>query len=287
MGTAEKPHEGPVHTVRVDGFWMDETEVTNDQFAAFVQATGHVTTAENVPKREDFPEEIRQDIKAEMLVPGANNFRMTKEAVPLDNPLQWWEYRAGANWRQPNGQGSTIKDRGNYPVVCVSFFDAEAYCKWAGKRLPTEAEWEFAARGGLDQTRYSWGSEMTPGGRWMMNTWQGAFPQEDKAEDGYHGPSPVKSYAANGYRLFDVSGNVWEWVQDWYSTKYFAASPGENPVNTVPDSDNPQGMPCRVIKGGSWLCNDCYCEAYRPGGRMETSPDTSTNHCGFRCVKDR
>ncbi len=285
MGTAEKQHEGPVHKARVDGFYMDETEVTNDQFAAFVKATGYLTTAEKTPKREDFPQEMRNGIPSEKLVPGANNFRPTTRPVPLDDPLYWWEYKPGAQWRHPDGPGSTIEQRGQYPVVCVSFFDAEAYCQWAGKRLPTEAEWEFAARGGLDQMRYAWGAEFKPGDRWMMNVYQGDFPLKDTAEDGFSGPAPVKSFAANGYRLFEVSGNVWEWTQDWYSLEFFRNAPLENPVNTTPDSNNPQGMPCRVIKGGSWLCSDCYCAAYRPGGRMEASPDTSTNHCGFRCVK--
>src|SRR6187397_1241199 len=175
MGSDHKPHEGPVHKVTVNGFWMDATEVTNAQFAAFVKATGHVTTAETAPKLEDFPEEDRQHIPKDMLKPGANHFKMTESAVELNDPLQWWEYKFGSNWKQPDGPGSSIKGKDDYPVVIVSFFDAEAYAKWAGKRLPTEAEWERAARGGKDQQKYVWGNEFRPGDRWMTNIWQGEF----------------------------------------------------------------------------------------------------------------
>lgn len=286
MGSDEKPHEGPVHKVTVEGFWLDETEVTNAQFAAFVKATGHVTTAEKVPKPEDFPPEVREDLKPELLKAGANHFKMSPAPVPLDNPLQWWEYKIGSNWRQPDGPGSSIAGKDNYPVVCISFTDAEAYAKWAGKRLPTEAEWERAARGGLERQKYVWGAEFRPGGKWMSNIWQGDFPVKDLAEDGFHGPAPVKSYPPNGYGLYDMSGNVWEWCQDWYSETYYANSPSYNPRNTVPDSQNPAGAPARVIRGGSWLCNDCYCEAYRAAGRQETTPDTASNHAGLRCAKD-
>lgn len=286
MGSSDKAHEGPVHKVTVDGFFMDETEVTNAQFAAFVKATGHVTAAEKVPKLEDFPEEDRPHIPPDMLKPGANHFKKTEAAVPLDNPLQWWEYKFGSNWKQPDGPGSTIAGKDNFPVVCVNYADAEAYAKWAGKRLPTEAEWEFAARGGKEQEKYTWGNEFKPGGKWMTNIWQGEFPVKDTALDGHHGPAPVKSYPPNAFGLYDMSGNVWEWTQDWYSETYFARSPAINPKNTQPDSNNPQGRPCRTIRGGSWLCNDCYCEAYRNAGRQETTPDTASNHAGFRCVKN-
>lgn len=287
MGSTDKPHEGPVHKVTVEGFFMDITEVTNAQFAEFVKATGHVTNAEKVPKLEDFPPEDRANIHPDMLKPGSNHFKGTPGQVALDNPLQWWEYQFGSNWRQPDGAGSSIAGKDNYPVVCVSFADAEAYAKWAGKRLPTEAEWERAARGGREQQKYSWGHEFRPGGKWMTNIWQGEFPVKDTAEDGFHGPAPAKSYPPNDYGLYDMSGNVWEWTVDWYSETFYASSPAHNPVNTVPDSNNPQARPCRTIRGGSWLCNDCYCEAYRAAGRQETTPDTSSNHAGFRCVKDR
>jgi formylglycine-generating enzyme required for sulfatase activity len=286
LGSDEKPHESPAHKVTVEGFWMDATEVTNTQFAEFVKATGYVTTAEQTPKLEDFPPEDRPNIPVDKLKPGANYFTGTTEPVPLNNPLQWWEYRLSSNWRQPDGPGSSIAGKDSHPVVCISFIDAQAYCQWAGKRLPTEAEWERAARAGAEQQRFIWGAEFRPGGRWMANTWQGEFPVKDSAEDGFHGPAPVKSYPPNAWGLYDMAGNVWEWTEDWYSESYFASSPQYRPKNTVPDNQNPQGRPCRVIKGGSWLCNDCYCEAYRPSGRQEASPDTATNHCGFRCVKD-
>jgi formylglycine-generating enzyme required for sulfatase activity len=242
--------------------------------------------AEKIPRREDFPADVRDQIPEDKLRPGANNFKGTPEPVPLDNPLQWWEYKFGADWRHPRGPGSDIKDYPNHPVVCVSFDDALAYCKWAGKRLPTEAEWEYAARGGLKHAKYTWGDEFKPNGKWMANIWQGDFPVKDLAEDSFHGTAPVKFYPPNGYGLYDMSGNVWEWVQDWYSEAFFATSPKRNPRNDVPDPNNPQGLPCRVIRGGSWLCNDCYCEAYRSAGRQETTPDTATNHTGFRCVKE-
>ena len=287
MGSNEKPHEGPVHRVTVEGFWLDATEVTNAQFAEFVKATGHVTTAEKVPKLEDFPAEDRQYLTPDKLKPGANHFKKTASAVPLDNPLQWWEYKHGSNWRQPDGPGSSIAGKDTHPVVCVSFFDVEAYAKWAGKRLPTEAEWERAARGGKEQQKYVWGNEFKPGGKWMANIWQGEFPTKDTAEDGHHGPAPVKSFSANDYGLYDMSGNVWEWTQDWYSTTYFAGGATYNPKNTVADANNPAGAPARSIRGGSWLCHDCYCEAYRAAGRQETTPDTASNHMGFRCARDR
>lgn len=286
MGSEDKPHEGPVHKVTVEAFWMDATEVTNAQFAAFVASTGYVSSAERVPRLEDFPEEVRKDIPTDKLRPGANNFRPCDAPVPLNNPLQWWEYRFGASWRHPDGPDSSIEGKDNWPVVCVSFDDVLAYCQWAGKRLPTEAEWEFAARGGLSQARYPWGNEFKPDGRWMANIWQGEFPVKATEDDGFAGRAPVKSYPANRYGLYDVSGNVWEWTADWYSESFYRTGPAYNPRNTEPSSDNPQGTPCRSIRGGSWLCNDCYCEAYRVAGRQETSPDTATNHTGFRCAKD-
>jgi formylglycine-generating enzyme len=286
MGSNDKPHEMPVHRVSVKDFWMDATEVTNAQFAAFVNATGYVTTAEKVPKLEDFPPEERSLIPPEMLKPGANHFKKTEQPVELNNPLQWWEYKFHSNWKQPDGPKSSIAGKENYPVVCISYFDAEAYCKWAGKRLPTEAEWERAARGGAEQQKYVWGKEFRPAGKWMCNIWQGTFPVTDTAEDGFHGPAAVRSYPPNAFGLYEMAGNVWEWTQDWYSESFYTQSPADNPMNTTPDSNNPQGRPCRTIRGGSWLCNDCYCESYRPSGRQETTPDTSSNHAGFRCVKD-
>ena len=279
-----RPQNGPVHKVEVSSFWMDVTEVTNAQFKAFVEATGHQTLAEKAPSAADFP-----NADPALLKPGANHFVGTKEAVSSFEggaELQWWEYKVGSSWKSPDGPGSSIEGKLNSPVVCVSWDDAVAYAKWAGKRLPTEAEWEFAARGGLEQKEFVWGDEMTPGGKYQSNIWQGEFPNKDTAEDGFHGVSPVKSYAANGYGLFDMSGNVWEWVSDWYADDYYTRSPVNNPPGSEPVSDPEQGQPCKVIRGGSWLCNDCYCGGYRPGARQRTTPDTSSNHTGFRCVKD-
>lgn len=284
MGSDRKPVEKPVHQVVLEGFWMDETEVTNAQFRAFVEATGYVTSAEKVPKKEDFPAGIRDRIDESMLQPGANNFRPTPEPVPLDNELAWWEYMKGASWRKPLGPaGADAKDTD--PVVCVNWDDASAYAKWAGKRLPTEAEWEFAARGGLSGNNYAWGDEMKPGGKWMMNIWQGEFPAKDAAEDGFPGLAPVKSYPPNGYGLYDMAGNAWEWTADWYESSYYATSPGYNPKGPPPSADNHQGQPSKLMRGGSWLCNDCYCEGYRPAARQFTTPDTASNHLGFRGVK--
>lgn len=285
MGSADLPHEGPIHRVTVEGFWMDATEVTNAQFAAFVQSTGYVTTAEKPPLPADFSPEQWAMIPEDKRAPGANHFKGAPAAVPLDDVLAWWEYKPGAFWRQPDGPGSSIAGKEQHPVVCVSFADAEAYARWAGKRLPSEAEWERAARGGLEWQPYVWGAEFLPDGRWMTNIWQGGFPVQDTAEDNFHGTAPVKSFPPNNYGLYDMAGNVWEWTLDWYSESFYSRSPDYNPVNTVPDADNHHGEPARVIRGGSWLCNDCYCAAYRPAGRQPASPDTATNHAGFRCVK--
>lgn len=284
MGSDAKEVERPPHRVSLEGFWMDETEVTNAQFRLFTEATQYVTSPERTPKKEDFPEDIRPQIDESMLKPGANNFRPTAEPVPLDNELAWWEYMKGASWRNPMGpDGPDARD--NDPVVCVNWDDASAYAKWAGKRLPTEAEWEFAARGGLAGKKYVWGDEMKPGGKWMMNIWQGEFPAKNSAEDGFPGLAPVKSFTANGYGLYDMAGNAWEWTTDWYDSHYYAQSPEYNPKGAAPSADNHQGMPSRMMRGGSWLCNDCYCEGYRPAARQFTTPDTASNHLGFRCVK--
>ena len=284
MGSEDKPVEKPAHRVVLEGFWMDESEVSNAQFRAFVEATAYVTSAEKVPKKEDFPEEIRARIEESMLQPGANNFRPTPEPVPLDNELAWWEYMKGASWRKPMGPaGPDARDTD--PVVCVNWDDAQAYAKWAGKRLPTEAEWEFAARGGLSGKKYVWGDEMKPAGKWMMNIWQGEFPSTNAAEDGFPSLAPVKSFPPNGYGLYDMAGNAWEWTTDWYDSTYYATSPEYNPKGANPSADNHQGMPSKLMRGGSWLCNDCYCEGYRPSARQFTTPDTASNHLGFRCVK--
>ena len=276
----------PVHRVRVDGFWMDKTEVTNAQFAEFVRATGHTTVAEKTPRAEDFP-----GAPAENLVAGSVVFAPPAASVPLDNHFRWWSYVKGASWRHPEGPGSDIKGRENHAVVHVAWSDAEAYAKWAGKRLPTEAEWEFAARGGLDRKLYGWGDEFRPGGKFMTNSFQGKFPNRNTAEDGFPGVAPVGSFPANAYGLFDTAGNVWEWCADWYRPDEFSrrAAGGGVTVNPQgpPDSLDPSepGVAKRVMKGGSYLCTDQYCTRYMPGGRGKGDPDTGTNHLGFRCVK--
>ena len=274
----------PVHRVSVDGFWMDRTEVTNDQFAAFVNATGYVTIAEHTPRAEDFPGAPR-----DRLVAGSAVFSPPDHPVPLDNELQWWVYVKGANWRHPSGADSTITGKGNYPVVHVAYEDAEAYAKWAGKRLPTEAEWEFAARGGLSGKLYPWGDEFSPGGRQMANTHQGHFPDHDAGSDGFAGIAPVGQFPPNGYGLVDVAGNVWEWVSDWYRPDYYRGLPS-NEVARNPrgpsssyDPDEP-GVAKRVHRGGSFLCTDQYCSRYMVGTRGKGEVGTGTNHLGFRCV---
>jgi sulfatase modifying factor 1 len=275
------PDAKPVHRVYVDGFWMDRTEVTNAQFARFVQATGYVTVAERPPNPKEFP-----TVPQEKLVPGSIVFSPPDKEVSLDQPLSWWRYVPGANWRHPEGPGSNLRGRENHPVVHICWYDARAYAKWAGKRLPTEAEWEYAARGGLEQKRYCWGDELLPGGKWQANIWQGDFPRRNTKEDGFERTAPVGSFPANGYGLFDMSGNVWEWCADWYRPDYYAKSPGRNPQG--PDSSfdpSEPNLPKRVQRGGSFLCSDVYCARYRPGARGKGEPGSAASHIGFRCVR--
>jgi formylglycine-generating enzyme required for sulfatase activity len=276
----------PVHRVYVDGFWMDATDVTNSQFEKFVQATGYRTVAEIAPPKVKFP-----NVPPENLVPGSLVFTPTREPVSLDDYTQWWRFVPGANWRHPEGPQSNIEGRGNYPVVQVAYGDAVAYASWAGKRLPTEAEWEFAARGGLSGKLYPWGNEFTPNGKWMANTWQGTFPCKDTGADGFAGLAPVKSFLPNGYGLFDMAGNVWQWCGDWYRADYFRQLAGGGSVARNPkgpdssfDPDEP-GVEKRVQKGGSFLCTDQYCTRYMVGTRGKGEIDTASNHLGFRCVK--
>ena len=288
MGTVDEymADARPWHRVYVDGYWMDKTEVTNEQFAKFVKATGYVTIAERKPRVEDYP-----NAPPEKLVAGSVVFSPPDHSVELDDHFRWWNYVPGANWRHPEGPYSDIKARMNHPVVHIAYEDAIAYCKWAGKRLPTEAEFEFASRGGLDRKRYAWGDEFRPSGRHMANTFQGHFPDINTGEDGYTGTAPVGSFPANGYGVFDMAGNVWEWTSDWYRADYYQtlASSGEVAVNPTGPSNsfdpNEPGVQKRVHRGGSFLCTDQYCARYIAGGRGKGELDTGTNHLGFRCVR--
>jgi formylglycine-generating enzyme required for sulfatase activity len=280
MGTTNgAPDEMPQHLVTLNGFWMDKYEVTNEQFEKFVKATGYVTVAERKPKPEDFP-----GAAAKALVPGSVVFDPPPNVESLENHLIWWQYRPGANWRHPDGPNSTINGKEKLPVIHVCWQDAEAFAKWAGKRLPTEAEWEYAARGGLDRKPYTWGDDPNQKNK-KANIWQGKFPNQNLAEDGFATLAPVGSFAPNGYGLHDMAGNVWEWCADWYRPDYYAKSPPINPPGP-PESFDPEepNIPKKVIRGGSYLCSDVYCSGYRPSARMKSSPDTGLSHTGFRCV---
>jgi formylglycine-generating enzyme len=275
----------PIHRVYVDGFWMDATEVTNAQFAAFVKATRYVTIAEQTPRAEDFP-----GAPLENLVAGSVVFSPPDHPVPVDNQFRWWSYVKGASWRHPLGPESSIADRETYPVVHIAFEDAVAYATWAGKRLPTEAEWEFAARGGLAGEIYPWGGAFRKDGRWMANSHQGHFPDRDTGADHYAGIAPVAQFPANGYGLYDVGGNVWEWVSDRYRPDYYATLAAAGGIARNPggpssafDPAEP-GVAKRVHRGGSFLCSDQYCSRYMVGTRGKGDPGTGTNHLGFRCV---
>jgi formylglycine-generating enzyme len=276
----------PVHRVRVDGFWMDRTEVTNAEFARFVSATGYVTVAERAPTAEEFP-----GAPPHMLVPGSAVFTPPKGPVGLDNPLQWWAWGKGANWRHPEGPASSIEDRDDHPVVHVAYEDAAAFAAWAGKRLPTEAEWEFAARGGLAGKVYPWGDEFMPNGRPMANSFQGRFPHQNDGRDGHVLTAAVARFPANGYGLHDVAGNVWEWVSDWYRPDYYselvrAGGVADNPTGP-PSSWDPAapGQAVRVHRGGSFLCTHEYCSRYMVGTRGKGEVASGANHLGFRCVR--
>ncbi len=278
----------PIHQVYVDGFWMDETEVTNKQFQDFVTATGYVTVAEKVPTPEDLP-----GVPSDYLVAGSAVFTPTVSPVTLDNYIQWWQFVKGADWKHPEGPNSTIKNKANYPVVHIAYQDAVAYAQWAGKRLPTEAEWEFAARGGKSGELYPWGNSLQPHNKFQANIYQGNFPvtKGDTGEDGFIGIAPVAQYPPNHYGLYDMSGNVWEWIHDWYSSEYYselskAGKITQNPQgpNSSYDANGGNEMK-RVQRGGSFLCTTQYCSRYMIGTRGKGEIKSATNHLGFRCVK--
>ncbi|MES1164497.1 MAG: formylglycine-generating enzyme family protein [Verrucomicrobiota bacterium] len=282
------PEEAPAHPVSVDGFWMDETAVTNAEFRRFVEATGHVTSAERPANPDDYP-----GAKAEMLVPSSVVFRRPAYRVDLSNHFEWWAYVPGASWRHPWGPESSIDGLDDHPVVHVNFEDAAAYCAWAGKALPTEAEWERAARGGLEGAEYAWGAELTPGGKHMANTWQGEFPMENRLTDGFEWTAPVRSFPPNGYGLYEMAGNVWEWTVDFYEARHRVpggcCSPPKNPRGGVAEKSVDPALPGlfiprKVTKGGSFLCAPNYCRRYRPAARMAQAIDTSTCHLGFRAI---
>jgi formylglycine-generating enzyme required for sulfatase activity len=277
----EMPDASPWHQVTVAPFLIDRTEVTNADFERFVRATGYVTTAERRLDPRQYP-----GVPADALVPAGIVFAPPESPGRRSDPLAWWRLVPGASWRRPEGPGSSIVGRERYPVVQVSWDDAAAYAKWAGKRLPTEAEWEMAARGGLVKKPFTWGDELRPGGRWLVNVWQGTFPTENTAEDGFAGLAPVGSFPPNGFGLYDMAGNVWEWTADWYRPDYYAKSPANDPRGPADsfDPDEP-GVPKRVTKGGSFLCARERCRRYQPGGRGKAAPDSGTSHTGFRCVR--
>jgi formylglycine-generating enzyme required for sulfatase activity len=290
MGSGQHyPEEAPVHSVTVDGFWMSRFAVTNTEFEGFVEETGYVTVAERPLDPKDYP-----GAPPENLVPGSLVFTMTSGPVDLRHMSQWWTWTPGAYWRRPEGPSSAFDGRGNHPVVHMAYEDAEAYASWAHLELPSEAEWELAARGGLDGATFVWGDKQFPGGKPLANWWQGDFPWRNSGDDGFEGSAPVGSFPANGHGLHEMAGNVWEWTSDWYSTQH-----GEDADKPCCVPDNPRGgsiegsydpaqpqvkIPRRVIKGGSFLCADVYCQRYRPAARRPQMVDTGMSHIGFRCI---
>ena len=284
----EKPDERPIHDVTVGGFWMDKTEVTNKQYAEFVTETKYQTLAEQKPDPLDFP-----NVPPDKLVPGAVVFSPPPGNVPLNNHRAWWVWRQGADWKHPSGPEDSIEGKEDHPVVNVCWFDAEAYADWMTKRtgvkhrLPTEAEWEFAARGGLDGKKYIWGDSLMPEEKCIANFWQGRFPNQNTTEDGYRMSAPVGQFSANGYGLYDMAGNVWEWCMDWYRADFYKESPKDNPQGPATSYDpNEPNLAKRITRGGSYLCSELYCTGYRPAARMKTSPDTGLSHTGFRLVAE-
>ena len=272
----------PMHKVTLKGFYMDEHEVTNAEYERFVKATNYKTVAERKLNPKDYP-----GVPPESLVPGSGVFSPPGQKVSLDDPLQWWKYIPGASWQHPFGANSSVDGKPNDPVVHISYEDAVAYAKWAGKRLPTEAEWEYAAQGGRGNQTYYWGNELKPNGKWVANIYQGEFPDKNTAEDGYAGIAPVKSFPANAYGLYDMDGNVWEWCNDFYRGDYYKNSLSKNPQGPS-DSYDPEepGSVKRVQRGGSFICSDEYCIRYKSGSRGNGEVRSGSNNLGFRCVKD-
>ena len=281
------PEEAPVRLVAVDPFWIDIAPVTNAEFARFVEQTGHVTLAERPPDPADYP-----GIRPELIHPGSLLFVQPPGPVPLQNPGAWWSFRLGSDWRHPEGPGSSLAGRSDHPVVHVAYADAEAYAAWVGKSLPTEAEWEYAARGGLTGKPYAWGDELAPEGRLLANYWVGRFPWENRSPSGQERTTPVRAFPPNGFGLYDMIGNVWEWTQDWYAVGTSGGRPCCVPRNPRGGSQADSIDPCmpdiptgrKVLKGGSHLCAANYCRRYRPAARHPQPVDTSTSHVGFRCV---
>jgi sulfatase modifying factor 1 len=278
------PEERPVQAVTVEGFWIDEHPVTAGEFRRFVRETGYVTLAERPLDPDLYP-----DADPELLTPGSLVFRKSSGPVDLEDHRNWWEYVPGAFWKRPGGKGTTVNGRDRHPVVHIAYEDAAAYATWAGKELPTEAEWEYAARGGLEGAVFAWGDDHFPGGNAVANTWQGEFPWQNQALDGFEGTSPIGSFPPNGYGLSDMCGNVWEWTSDWFTAhrSESSASPCCAPYEprvVSPELQPGETIPRRVIKGGSHLCAPSYCLRYRPAARQGQAVDSSTTHLGFRCV---
>lgn len=298
MGTNDDEsyaQERPAHRVTVKGFWMDQTEVTNRQFKDFVEATSYVTSAERKPTWDELKQQLPPGVQAppdSVLVPGALVFNPPAAPVMLNDYTQWWLWLPGADWQHPEGPASNLDGRANHPVVHVSFDDAQAYCKWKNRRLPTEAEWEYASRGGKEQQRYAWGEELNPHGKFVANTYQGSFPAQNTLEDGFESTAPVEAFPANAYGLYDMIGNVWEWTSDRYNVRYYSdlAKKGiaKNPhgPDDYYDPNEPYAMK-RVTKGGSFLCAENYCSNFRPSARQGTAFDSGMSNVGFRCAKNK